>query len=95
MFRRLPKPRQRNHHAVKVVRLREGGGNSEQGISGRASPVRHYVSGHWRQQWYPSLQQNRARYIQGHLGVGSSKAEVPKVGPRTVRVVVADGRESG
>lgn len=72
-FRRLPKPRQGEHDAVRVIRLRERGGDSERGISGRASPVRHYVSGHWRKQWYPSIKQNRARYIQGHLRGGGQQ----------------------
>ena len=93
VFRRLPKQRQRDRSAVRVIKLREHGNDGERGTSaGRASPVRHYVSGHWRKQWYPSLKQNRARYIQGHLRGGDSKSEVPRTGPRAVRVVAAAKR---
>lgn len=59
-------------------------GEGESG-TGRKVTLAHLVRGHWRNQWYPSQQTHRARWINAHRRGGSATDEVVDK-PRIVTV---------
>ena len=100
IMRDIPKHRRGGSPAdpagVRVLVLREvsGHGTADAG-SGRKRPRRHLVRGHWRQQWHPSLDAHRIRWIAPHLRAGNL-TDAATEGPRTVRNVQASpaGRDT-
>jgi hypothetical protein len=45
-------------------------------MTGRKVTLAHLVRGHWRNQWYPSQQKHRAKWIQAHRRGGNKDDEV-------------------
>lgn len=74
--------------SVRVVRLHAGDYQAHP-RAGAAMPVewshRWLVSGHWRQQWYPSRGQHLAKYILPHV---KGPADKPLIVKDTVRAIV-------
>ena len=74
-----------NHESVTTLALRRAlYGDSDSG-TGRKVSLAHLVRGHWRNQWYPSQQMHRARWINAHRRGGSATDEVVDK-PRIVTV---------
>lgn len=54
-----------DHYAVRVLQLRRSGASA--GMSDREFHHRWIVRGHWRQQWYPSIEDHRPVWIMPHV----------------------------
>ena len=72
VMRDIPKQRRGGGEGgLRVVVLREESeGVQTSGQQGRKRPRRHLVRGHWRQQWYPSIEGHRTKWIAPHLRAG-------------------------
>lgn len=92
---RTPRPeRRRTQHAglaerdVRVIRLRRGlveaRAETEPDAGGRAWRHRWVVRGHWRNQWYPSLDDHRPKWIAPYL---KGPTDAPLLGGDKVTVV--------
>lgn len=55
------------HREVTVITLRRGREPKEHDGEGRKITVRFVVRGHWRRQWYPSLQDHRQIWVAPYL----------------------------
>jgi hypothetical protein len=74
-----------NTESVTTLALRRAlYGDGDSG-TGRKVSLAHLVRGHWRNQWYPSQQMHRARWINAHRRGGSAIDEVVDK-PRIVTV---------
>lgn len=71
---------------VTVLSLRRAMYEETDGETGRKVTLAHLVRGHWRNQWYPSQQQHRAKWIRAHRRGGSAGDEVTQ----RPRVIVVD-----
>ena len=70
---------------IRVVRLRRESGESEHGAPGSVEwSHRWLVSGHWRNQWLPSIKAHRLQWIRPFVKGPSDKPFVPQ---RTVHVL--------
>lgn len=81
---------------IRVVVLREGdGGIQADNQGGRKRPRRHLVRGHWRQQWYPSIDGHRTKWIAPHLRAGKPADEPISTDTRLVRSVQVPTEDEG
>lgn len=71
---------------VTVLSLRRALYDETDGATGRKVTLAHLVRGHWRNQWYPSQQQHRAKWIRAHRRGGNAGDEVTE----RPRVIVVD-----
>ena len=75
---------------IRVMTLREEGEHTETaGQNLRNRPRRHLVRGHWRRQWYSSLETHRIKWIAPHLRAGKPSDPPSETSTRTVRRVAA------
>lgn len=71
---------------VTVLSLRRALGDNEDGSgAGHKVTLAHLVRGHWRNQWYPSQKQHRAKWIRAHRRGGNAGDEVT-ARPRIIKV---------
>jgi hypothetical protein len=71
---------------VTVLSLRRALGDDEDGSgTGRKVTLAHLVRGHWRNQWYPSQNMHRAKWIRAHRRGGNVGDEVIER-PRIIKV---------
>lgn len=71
---------------VTVLSLRRAmGDDGEASGVGTKVTLAHLVRGHWRNQWYPSQQQHRAKWIRAHRRGGNAGDEVIER-PRVIKV---------
>jgi hypothetical protein len=66
-LRRMTRDNDTSDPEVRVVTLRAPDSQSGSGVSDREFHHRWIVRGHWRQQWYPSIQDHRPVWITPHL----------------------------
>jgi len=90
---RVPRPFSRrgaragrvNTDSITTLELRRALYGDSDSATGRKVSLAHLVRGHWRNQWYPSQQMHRARWINAHRRGGSATDEVVDK-PRIVTV---------
>lgn len=71
---------------VTVLSLRRALDDDEEGSGvGHKVTLAHLVRGHWRNQWYPSQKQHRAKWIRAHRRGGNAGDEVT-ARPRVIKV---------
>lgn len=71
---------------VTILSLRRALDDDEGGSgTGHKVTLAHLVRGHWRNQWYPSQKQHRAKWIRAHRRGGSTGDEVT-ARPRIIKV---------
>lgn len=71
---------------VTILSLRRALDDDEDGSGiGRKVTLAHLVRGHWRNQWYPSQKQHRAKWIRAHRRGGNAGDEVVER-PRIIKV---------
>ena len=92
IMRKIPKnrrsPNQDGSGGIRVMVLREvGEPQYSVDASGRRRPRRHLVRGHWRRQWYASLETHRLKWIAPHLRAGNKSDHPIGDAPRVVRNV--------
>ena len=95
VMRDIPKQRRSGGEGgIRVMVLREDDEGAPAGTqSGRRRPRRHLVRGHWRQQWYPSIEGHRTKWIAPHLRAGRPVDSPVSSGTRVVRNVQAPVEE--
>lgn len=72
---------------IRVIRLRRSHRREETGESRRDWRHRWIVRGHWRNQWYPSIQAHRPKWIESYP---KGPTEAPLLGGEKVYVVKED-----
>ena len=71
---------------VTILSLRRALGDDEDGGGvGHKVTLAHLVRGHWRNQWYPSQKQHRAKWIRAHRR-GGNAGDVVTARPRIIKV---------
>ena len=83
---------------LRVMTLREEGEHQQTTTDGqnlRNRPRRHLVRGHWRRQWYPSIETHRIMWIAPHLRAGRPSDPPSETSTRTVRRVAAPAEQQG